>query len=347
MLSSVVMPATDSASKDLISHGHFKRARIELENRLAKSPRDADALVLMARVKLAYRQTEEATAMLQQAILLEPKNSDALLYLGDAYSRRAEKAGWVEKVGWARKIKAELQQAVMLDPKSVDALEGMMEFYLEAPSVLGGSSSQAEEVANRIFALDAVRGNLAQGRIAAHQKRFAQCEAFYQKAVQVAPQSYEALIGDADLYLQDHWSNSDKAAEYARKASQIDPSRADGYVVLAQVLAATERWRELEELLTGSERRVSDNLVPYYVAGRTLLVNEKDPARAERYFRKYLSQQEPEGDTPGFAAAHWRLGSALDRENRKEEALRELQAAVEMDPDLKEAQTDLKRLKSH
>lgn len=223
----------------------------------------------------------------------------------------------------------------------------MMDFYLEAPGVMGGSVSQAEEIAGRMLAIDTVQGNLGRARIAAHEKKLAESEAFHLKAVQAMPQSYEALIGAASLYLQDRWNDLDKATQYARKALEIDSSRTASYNVLAYALASTERWRELDELLAASEKQIPDNLVPYFVAGRTLILKQKDPARAERYFRKYLSQQEPEGDTPGFAAARWRLGLALEKENRKEEALREIQDAVRMDPDLKEAQTDLKRLKNH
>lgn len=114
ILSSAAGFAADSSAKDLIDHGHFKRARTMLEDRLAKN----HALVLMARVRLAYRQPGEATTILEQAISLEPNNSDAHLYLGDAYSRKADKAGWFEKIGLARRIKAELQQAITLDPRS-------------------------------------------------------------------------------------------------------------------------------------------------------------------------------------------------------------------------------------
>jgi tetratricopeptide (TPR) repeat protein len=339
--------AADFSTKNLIDHGHFKRARTMLEDQLAKHPKDADSLVLMARVKLAYSQLDEAANILQQAISLEPSNSDAHLYLANTYGREAEKAGWFEKIGLARKVKKELQQATTLDPKNMDALEGMMEFYLEAPGVMGGSGRQAEEMASRILTLDAVRGNLSQGRIASHAKKFAECEAFFQKAVNAAPQSYDALLAVADLYLQDHWNNLDKAAEYADKALGVDPSRVGSYTVLASVLAATDRWRELDELLANSEKRIPDNLVPYFVAGRVLIVKQKDPARAERYLRRYLSQEEPEGETPSFAAAHWRLGLALDRENRREEAVGEIQEAVRMDPSLKQAKIDLARLKSH
>jgi len=49
---------------------------------------------------------------------------------------------------------------------------------------------------------------------------------------------------------------------------------------------------------------------------------------------KYLTQQEPEGNTPPLAVAHWRLGLALEKQGKKQE----LQIAVQMKPDLKEAQ---------
>ena len=345
--SKAVTLTANSSPKSLIEQGHFKQARTILEAQLARNPKDADALVLTARVKLAYRRTDEAITIVQQAISLQPNNAEAHIYLADAYSRKAERAGWFEKIGLARKIKAELQQAMTLDPKNVDALDGMLDFYLEAPGVMGGSVSQAEEIANRMLAVDAVQGNLGRARIAAHQKKPDEREAFQLKAVEAMPQSYEALIGAADLYLQDHWNNLDKAADYARKALKVDPTRTASYNVLAYVFATAERWGELDELLASSEKQIPDNLVPYFVAGRTLIVKQKDPARAESCFRKYLSQSEPEGETPGFAAARWRLGLALEKENRREEALREIQEAVRMDPDLKEAQNDLKRLKNH
>lgn len=66
--------------------------------------------------------------------------------------------------------------------------------------------------------------------------------------------------------------------------------------------------------------------------------------RAESCFRKYLTQP-PEGNSPDLAAAHWRLGLVLEKENRKENARKQLQTAVGLDPNFKEAQKDLKRLK--
>jgi len=74
------------------------------------------------------------------------------------------------------------------------------------------------------------------------------------------------------------------------------------------------------------------------------LTAEKDPARAERYFRKYLSQ-EPEGHAPSLSRAHWRLGQALEKQGRKPEGISEIEMAVRLEPDFEGAKKDLKRLK--
>jgi tetratricopeptide (TPR) repeat protein len=57
-----------------------------------------------------------------------------------------------------------------------------------------------------------------------------------------------------------------------------------------------------------------------------------------------MPQQEPEGNTPHLAAAHWRLALVLEKEGRKADAIAELQTAVKLKPDFEDARKDLKRL---
>jgi tetratricopeptide (TPR) repeat protein len=130
---------------------------------------------------------------------------------------------------------------------------------------------------------------------------------------------------------------------------QIDSGRISAYQILANVYAARGRWAELEQVLETSEKEVPDNLLPHYMAARTLLLAGKDLPRAEGYFRKYLSQ-EPEGGAPPLAAAHWRLGQVLEKEGKKAESIKEIQTGVDLKPglaqqNLEEAKKDLKRLK--
>ena len=54
----------------------------------------------------------------------------------------------------------------------------------------------------------------------------------------------------------------------------------------------------------------------------------------------------PEIGAPTHANARWRLGQALEKQGRKDEALAEVSASVKADPKNEDAKKDLKRLKS-
>lgn len=132
--------------------------------------------------------------------------------------------------------------------------------------------------------------------------------------------------------------------KYSREAQALDPGRSEAYSALAQAYALQSRWTELEAVLAKAEKNDSDDLDPYYQAGKALLLQGGDMARAERFFRKYL-RQEAEGERPDLASAHWRLGLVLEKQGRKEEAVAEVEKALQIKPDFEQAKKDLKRLK--
>ncbi|MGE5325091.1 MAG: tetratricopeptide repeat protein [Actinomycetota bacterium] len=345
LLSSPALLAADANPAALIHDGHFKQARSLLDRQLRQNPNDADALVLRARIDLAYQKHEGALKLLREAVELEPSNSDAHVYLAEAYGQKIQHAGVFDKLGMARTIRKEAERAVAFDPKNLDALESLMEFHIDAPGIVGGNKGKASELAERITALDPVRGAFARSTIAAHEKRYAEQKRFQLEAVEQNPRSYDALIGAARLYLSDRWLNYRTASEFAARAIAVDPARVRGYSLLAQSYAGLGELDKLAVLLARSEAEVPDDFAPYFYAGQRLLVAGKNPALAEQYLRKYLTQ-EPEGESPTLGEAHWRLGQALERQGRKTDAVHEIEQAVRMNPDLKEARRDLKRLRS-
>jgi tetratricopeptide (TPR) repeat protein len=100
---------------------------------------------------------------------------------------------------------------------------------------------------------------------------------------------------------------------------------------------------ELDSALAEAEKTVPDDLTPMYRAGVVSTGADGDLPRAERYIRRYFTQ-EPEPQNPPFAAAHWRLGQVLEKQGRKTEAIAEWQTAVKLDPNSR-AKDDLKRVK--
>jgi tetratricopeptide (TPR) repeat protein len=243
----------------------------------------------------------------------------------------------------AGQYKSEVKKAVELDGKNTDALWELMEFYWNAPGIAGGDQKKARGVADDIMRIDASRGYLALAELA-QGKQEADVEDYYRKAEQADPKSYEVQVRLARFYLADKQKNHDLAAKHARQAIAIDPGRIGGYKAMAAVLAQQERWQELDVVLAESESRVPDDLGPQFQSGLETLLAGKDPVRAERYLRKYLTQ-EPEAYGTRLSRAHWRIGQALEKQGRKQEAIAEVEAALRMEPEMEEAKKDLKRLK--
>ena len=325
----------------LIDAGHFKQL-----SRLIDSSKvnDAETLYLLSNVKQAFGKTDEALQYAERAVKADPNRAKYHLQLADVLSDQAEKASLFKKISLAGRIKSELEAAVKLEPKNTDCLMGMMLFYQEAPGIAGGSKEKARQTAEEIGRIDASKGYLAQARLAAANNEKDKLEGLYLSAVKADPTSFEALMAIASFYASEAQKKYDEAEKYARQALQVDHTRSASYSISAQVSALKQNWTKLEDTLTAAEQANHDDLNPFYQAGRVLLQSNEELARAERYLRKYLSQ-DPEGLTPSLAAAHWRLGLILEKEGRKDDAIKELEESLRLQPDFENAKKDLKRIK--
>jgi tetratricopeptide (TPR) repeat protein len=217
----------------------------------------------------------------------------------------------------------------------------MIGFHLQAPSVIGGDKAKARAFAERLMKIDPVEGYDAQVALARFDKQEDRVEGLLRKAVEARPASY-----DARMNLGNWCGNHKKFAEgesNAREAVRLHPDRAAPYGLLAAVLVHQDKWTDLDAVLAQAEKADPDNLWPYFRAANNCLARKVELPRAERYLRKFLTQ-EPEPHTPSLATAHWRLGLVLEQQGRKPEAIAELQQAVKLDVN-SPAKADLKRLK--
>lgn len=329
------------SARKLIEAGHYKRASAMLNNIANKT---AEYWVLAARMKLAFGVTEDAVTLAERAVAADPNSAEAHTTLAKAYGQKALKANMFSQMGLARSAKKEVDRALQLDPANIGANNFLIDYLMNAPGIVGGDKNKAREIATSMIKTDAMEGNFAWARIAQHEKQPAEALKYFKAAVQAAPKSYRAHANLGNAYITVEPKDWKAAEAEAKTALQLDPDRHGGYTILAAVYAHDKRWNELEELLARCEKQIADNLTPYLQAGNQALNDKSDLPRAERYLRKYLSQQ-PEGLMPSLAFAHWRLAMTLERENKKPEAITELETAVRLDPDLEGAKKDLKRLK--
>jgi tetratricopeptide (TPR) repeat protein len=339
-------PAKGSLSDPgaLMDAGHFKRARALVEPRFKSSPNDAEALYLEARLKAAFGAPDEAIKLAERALALNNRNVYYHGALASLYADKAQNASFVDQLLLVPKIKRHLDDAFALDPHNWHCLDGMVQFYLVAPGILGGDKRKAQQVADQAVKDDPVHGWLMQSRIAQANKDQAREEQALLSAVKASPNDYDAVTTLADFYLRDTIKRYPEAEKYARAAILIDSARTPAYSVLAAVLVHTRRIGELNQLLGDADRANPDDLAPYFVAARTLILEGEDFNDAERFLRKYLTQ-EAEGNAPRHAFAHWRLGQLYHRSGKTEQARAEYQLCLQQEPGFDPAKKDLKSLK--
>lgn len=336
--------ASAATPEQLIDDGHFKQARAVLEPQLRANPNDANLNWLAARVHRAFGDIAGAITYAQKAVQLAPQKADYRLTLAELEGHQAQQSSLFRQAILARSIHKELETAYQLEPTNLDALWGLLQYYWLAPSIVGGDKSKARAMANVIAKLNAAQGCIAEASLAADEKRFADVERNYRRAIDIDTKNYEARVSLAQFYASDGQKKYGQAEDQFLAAMKLRPTRIDSYAGLAGIYAQREQWQKLDELLMESEREIGDNYQPFYEAARVLSNTGRDLPRAERYLKKYVGQ-EAEGNAAPIPEAHWRLSQVLEKLGRKPEAIAELNTAVRLNPYFEPAKKDLKRLR--
>ena len=328
----------------LIEAGHWKRARAVVESRLRANPNDAQAHAWLSKIKDSFGDLEGSVAEAERAVALDSRVAAYHGQLAEASAQLADRSNVVKGLIHVRRMKKEIAAAYAIDVRHIDTMLVEMMFDNKAPSLAGGDKREALRVADRILAVSPVWGALAHAQLGQDRHDDPACEVWLKKAVEAAPEFYRARYLLAKFYaVVASQKRFDLAEKAAQEAVAIDPGAAPAYEILARVYASQQRWAELESLLVRAEKQVPDDLGPYAAAAAALLDIGRDFRRAEAYLNRYLGQA-PEGRKPTLAEARCLLASLFEHEGRKADAVRELQAAVRLDPTLEPAKAGLKRL---
>jgi tetratricopeptide (TPR) repeat protein len=287
----------------------YTKAVMALQAAAAKEPQNGDVQLLLAKSYLELQEHDPAIKSAEKAVAIDPQNSIYHEWLGRAYGEKADHAGWFSAISLAKKTRKEFEAAVQLDERNYSARQALIEFDCSAPGLVGGGEEKALPQIKQLAEMDAAEGHFATGNCRRQKKDFVTADEEFAKALESNPKSAELIYDIGD---------------YAVKRGQ--PER---------VLAVAD---------TGGRVAPGDPRGEFY-RGVALVLKKENPEEAERLLRDYAKKAPMRSGYPRPAAAHAWLGRLLEDQNRMEEAAKEFESALKLDPKNKMAQEAMKRLK--
>ncbi len=300
--------------------GDAANARRELAATLAASPQHPGALTLRARTKSAA--VDPALALADLTVVLDgPARARASPNeLSDAYATRA----WVSlDKGAASDARDAFAQAVTLDPRNGEALNGQGRLFLNEGRYTEAlarfdTALQLDPNSPETIANDA-EAKLALERLADAKQQLAAARERFPKSIPVL-----ILLGK----VEQHLGNSDAAEADLRAATAyVDPARPDAvlpYVALSALLSERGHLAEARTTLEDAKKLLPVSSALDRAFGEVSeLQGDYDGAIA--HYRAALARD------PKDVAAHFRLGVALLRLRKFDDAGQELDRVAAVD----------------
>lgn len=269
---------------------------------------DADAMLYLGRIAIEQSDGDEAVMWLEQAVKKSERSSLYYQWLGTAYSVKGLSANPLARMSLLGSLKQAMERSVELDSSNVEARVNLLQFYINAPSLMGGGIGKAREQAAAIMARNPYQGRLQTAIIAANQKDTVSAERLLRELSAAYPDSSGPAVQIAINYLN---------AKRYEDASRV-----------------------LEDRLL---RSPNDGAVLYQL-GRVGAVSGTNLDRAKWALDRFLQTPHKRG-TPSLASAHWRMGMIFEAKGDRTAARSSYETALRLEPKLAGAKASLDKLK--
>ena len=299
------------AARRAYESSDYSKAVMELQGEAAKEPQNGEIQLLLTKSYLELQERDAAINSAERAVAIDPKSSVYHEWLGRAYGEKADHSSMFAAMGLAKKTHKEFEIAVQLDEKNIAARQALIEFDCAAPGIVGGGEEKAKPEIEKLQSLDKAEWHYALGNCRRQKKDLAAADVEFGLALESDPKTADLIYDIGD---------------YAVRRSQAE-----------KLLQAAE---------LGTRVAPADTRGMFYRAVGLILKKEK-PEEAERLLREYLEKAPKRSTFPRYATAHEWLGRLYEGKGEKELAVKEYQAAVQLEPKGKSARESLKRLEKN
>lgn len=281
-----------------------------VESYLESHPSNADAIVLLGRCYLAMDDAPQASALIKQAVDAHPDIADYRYWYGTSIGAEAMTASTLQQMSLGMNAIAQYKKAIELDPDHIGARQGLMFAAMMAPPFVAGGLDGAKLHAQEIARVDVREGKIAHAQIAMREERH----------------------GDAITLLDE--------ALAMNPTEPPDPRLLTQFIRTLHEAGKTERaFETAHELIAMGDRGVEG----LYQLGRLSALTGQHADEGLNAFARYL---EHKGTEIPPAYVHWRVAQIHILQDNIPAARASLGTALDLMPGMKEAETELKALRS-
>jgi tetratricopeptide (TPR) repeat protein len=229
---------TVAEGRALTQQRKYKEAKAVFEGILKEDENNAEAHLYLGMLYLNRNNPEnnidEAVDQTERAVELAPDNAACQYGYGAALGTKVRNAGLLKQMMLAPKVKKAFQRAVELDPKHVQARLGLAQYYLMAPSIMGGDENEGWKQIDEVIRLDEVQGRFTKAWFLEREKKIDDAEQEYRALLSSRPKDWR--IWKNYGYFEYRNQRYAKSVTCFEKYIELRPDTADSYQSLAEAL---------------------------------------------------------------------------------------------------------------
>jgi len=294
-------------AKKNFNEGNYEDSK-NLFNTIGKNTSEyGESRYYLGRIFFSTRNFDESIEYFQEAIAANNKNADYYFWLGNSYGEKAMLSNMVEQAFLAKKILKNWETGVKLDSTHQGLRWGLMNFYSQAPSIMGGNMEKAYKAADELNKLRYPDGFEAKGYVYERDKKKEMAEKSFKEAINASPKELKFYYALAYFYLRQNKIN--ESIELFVKIIDINPQEANAH----------------------------------FEMGRLYSSNNKMLDQGKEHLTRYLQMADPNNKN-GISKAYYYLGNIYKSQGDKTNAKKHYEKALSLDPTFIEAKHALEKL---
>jgi tetratricopeptide (TPR) repeat protein len=256
-------------ARDLITLNQPQEAKTILMNLLKSNPSDDQALFTLGRMYLRLHNIDSSIVLFEKAVSLKNDSANYHFWLGQGYGMKAMNSNFLKQAGLAKKIRKEYEKAVELNPRHFQARVQLAQYYLMAPSFMGGSNEKACEQINTVIPINQFLGRLLLAQYYVKVNKDSSAEKEYLFLMKLYGDSAQAThLHNTYGYFLLQRKRAPEAVAVFEKQVALNPKSAnaydslgDGYKAAGRLNEAVSAYRtalEIDPHLTVSKRNLAE-----------------------------------------------------------------------------------------